>query len=413
MVKLHDFLACALEHAPGRVTVDDLLAAMQKAFGIIVEDRHGDTWVTTREVLQEESETIRFVKCSRGTLAPICLHPEFSGETRLSKEQIGAVSHILTSADRVIGVSGGPGTGKTTLMKAAVEAINTAGLEVFTFAPSADASRGVLRSEGFAEADTLHQLLLNPATQAMVVGQVVWLDEAGLVGTTHLRKLFELSEKLNFRVILGGDTSQHSPVPRGDALRILEDHAGLKHFRVQTVRRQKVERYREAVQNISNRRLKEGFNILDGMGWIREIPDETRHLALADEFVASTSEGRSALIVAPTHSEGRRISRAVRSKLKDAGLLGPGEFYLTRLKSNGWTRLSARFLAIINLGRWYSFIRIHPAIFSDAERGPPFCPSARIMSWCGFLQLIRPKNSPRRGGEVFGLLCGALSRRRR
>ena len=337
VVKLHDFLACALEHAPGRVTIEDLQATLQRTSEIIAEDKDGDRWVTTTSVLHEEYQNIQFVKGTRGTLAPINAEPDLSEADTLSLEQAGAVEHILTSADHVIGISGGPGTGKTTLMKAAVEAINRAGLEVYTFAPSADASRGVLRSEGFEDADTLQQLLLNPAIQAKVAGQVVWLDEAGLVGTTHLRKLFSLSEKLKFRVILGGDTTQHSPVPRGDALRILEDHAGLKHVRVRTVRRQKVEQYRQAVEHISSRRLKKGFHLLDGMGWIREIPDETRHLALADEFVVSSSEGRSALIVVPTHSEGRKISRAVRRKLKDAGLLGSEEVYLARLKNNGWT----------------------------------------------------------------------------
>lgn len=350
VVKLHDLLACALEYAPGRVSVDDLHAAMQKSPEIITEDQEGDKWITTTGVLQEEFKNIQFVKRTRGTMTPINPDPDLSKESNLSPEQFGVVEHILTSPDRVIEVSGGPGTGKTTLMNAAVEAINAAGFEVFPFAPSADASRGVLRSEGFSEADTLHQLLQNPTVQAKVAGQVVWVDEAGLVGAAQLRRLFALSEKLKFRVILGGDTSQHSPVPRGDALRILEDHAGLKHARVRTVRRQKVEQYRQAVEHVSNRRLKKGFRILDEMGWIQEIPDETRHLALADEFVASTGEGRSALIVVPTHSEGRKISRAVRRKLKDAELLGSKEVHFARLKNNSWTEAQRSVLANYQTG---------------------------------------------------------------
>ena len=59
----------------------------------------------------------------------------------LNPEQREAVLHVLHSTDRVTAIRGGAGTGKTTMMKEAVAAIERCGQKVFTFAPSAEASR--------------------------------------------------------------------------------------------------------------------------------------------------------------------------------------------------------------------------------------------------------------------------------
>jgi beta-glucosidase/6-phospho-beta-glucosidase/beta-galactosidase len=91
------------------------------------------------------------------------------------------VRHVLQSTDRVTAIRGGAGTGKTTMMREAVAAIESNGAKVFTFAPSAEASRGVLRTDaGFANAETVEALLQNEKLQAQVRGQVIWIDEAGL-----------------------------------------------------------------------------------------------------------------------------------------------------------------------------------------------------------------------------------------
>ena len=55
------------------------------------------------------------------------------------------------------------------------------GQHVFAFAPSSQASRNVLAKEGFKDAETLEMLLKNEKLQARTKGQVLWVDEAGLV----------------------------------------------------------------------------------------------------------------------------------------------------------------------------------------------------------------------------------------
>jgi ATP-dependent exoDNAse (exonuclease V) alpha subunit len=98
--------------------------------------------------------------------------------------------------------------------------LNPPAQKVFTFAPSAEASRGVLRSDaGFANAETVEALLQNEKLQAQVRGQVIWIDEAGLLSVRTLARVADLAQKQNCRIILSGDTAQHRAVERGDALR--------------------------------------------------------------------------------------------------------------------------------------------------------------------------------------------------
>ena len=77
-------------------------------------------------------------------------------------------------------------------------------------APSAGASRGVLREEaGFKDADTVAMFLKSEAMQEHAAGQVIWVDEASLLGNKDMAALFDIAERVNARVILMGDRRQH------------------------------------------------------------------------------------------------------------------------------------------------------------------------------------------------------------
>src|SRR5450432_1209979 len=102
------------------------------------------------------------------------------------------------------------------MREAVVSAIEAKGFKVFVFAPSADASRGTLLEEGFANAQTIAHLLANTKLQKETQGQVIWVDEAGLLGAHDMLEILRIAGD-STRVILTGDTAQHAPVARGDA----------------------------------------------------------------------------------------------------------------------------------------------------------------------------------------------------
>jgi hypothetical protein len=125
-------------------------------------------------------------------------------------------------------------------------------------------------------------------------------------------------------------------VPRGDAFRLLQTHAGITAAVVGDIRRQRGE-YKQAIEALSQGDLQAGFERLDRMGAIREVPDDLRHRQLADDYLAATREGKSALVVAPTHKEGREVTARIRDGLKAAGTLKGHERVFGQFVSYGLT----------------------------------------------------------------------------
>lgn len=230
---------------------------------------------------------------------------------------------MLSSRDAVTLVRGGAGVGKTTMMQEAVAGIEAQGTKVFTFAPSAGA-KDVLKKSGFDRAETVARLLVDPKLQGETKGQVLWVDEAGLLGSRTMAQLFELAEKNDCRVVLSGDRRQHGSVERGAALRLLEDEAGLKPAEIREIQRQEGD-YKRAVQALSDGRTEEGFRELDNLGWVREVGTAERYQAMAADYLSSAANGVETLVVSPTHAEGERITRAIRQGLRESKLLGGDE----------------------------------------------------------------------------------------
>jgi conjugative relaxase-like TrwC/TraI family protein len=189
-------LAEALKRGYGEASVEATERAVAQQ-DIIIGEKEGRRFATTQTVLAEEQRMINYARDGRGTCARLGNgQHEFKREW-LNKEQRLAVEHVLESTDRVILIRGAAGTGKTSMMMEAVEAIESGGKRVFTFAPSADASRGVLAEAGFKDADTVARLLKDEKLQQQIMGNVIWVDEASLMGSRTMGEVFDLADRLD------------------------------------------------------------------------------------------------------------------------------------------------------------------------------------------------------------------------
>jgi conjugative relaxase-like TrwC/TraI family protein len=362
-----ELLRTTLRYGVGSVDVE--AAHRQLAESDLLRRKSEDrTYVTSPGVLLEEQRMLAYARAGRGTRKPLVGREREIQRSFLSAEQQAAVKSIWRSPDAVIAIRGAAGVGKTTLMLEAVEGIEAQGRKVFTFAPSAQASRGVLRGEGFSTADTVAKLLQDETLQQAVRGQVLWIDEAGLLGTKTLHQVFELAEKSEARVVLTGDSRQHGAVERGDSLRLLERHAGIVPAEVTEIKRQRGD-YKHAVHSLATGRTVEGFDQLDRLGSVRELSDDQRYQNLATDYRDALQRGKKCLIIAPTHAEGRQVTETVRDELRHAGLLEVRELGFTRLQNRQWTEAERRDAVRYQVGDVVQFVKPAPG-FCRGDRCP-------------------------------------------
>lgn len=250
----------------------------------------------------------------------------------LSPEQSALVKHILTSPDQVVLVVGDAGTGKTRSVRTAFDAIHC---PVEMLAPSADASRGVLRSEGFSKADTVKSFLLSDERQDRVKNGVIWVDEAGMLPIRDLSALADIARAHNARLILQGDPKQHrSPARHGNMMNVLQEYAGLPVGRLSEIWRQKHQGYKRIVADIAHGDRSGAFDGLAYLGWVQKVEDNA---PLVDDYVAALDAKKTVLVVAPTHAEGDEVTADIRARLKRDSKLGKDDHEVRQLVAANWT----------------------------------------------------------------------------
>ncbi len=337
-----EVLATAVKSSIGQATPEQVRQAFTSDAAILAVNEQLRTLITTKDAVKEEKQLIRRCIEAKNRYRPINERYE-PQNALLNDQQRRAVQHALSSTDGITIITGKAGTGKTTLMKEVQAGILASGKRIFAFAPSSEASRGVQRSEGFENADTVARLITDSSTHADLKNQVVWIDEAGMLSNKDMNKILAIADAQSARVILSGDTRQHTSVERGDALRILQQEAGIKPVTVDKIQRQQNNAYKEAVASLSDGKVERGFKQLDRMGAIHEIADSSEriHTIAKDYYQSAYGTGiyrtKNVLVVAPTHAEGDLVSNEIRQTLKAHDVIGQDDHNYTVLHNRQLT----------------------------------------------------------------------------
>lgn len=295
--------------------------------------------VASRETLLAENEFVQWAETQRHGYGALGASPETGG---LSRDQSRAVSEILASSSRIVVLQGDAGTGKTTCLRAIVAGVERAGGRVFGCAPSAGAA-DVLRRELTPDANTLQQLLVNQSLQLATHGRVLVVDEAGLISVRQMRDLCRLAYVNDNRVILVGDTKQHTSVEAGDALRCLQEYAHVPVANLREIRRQRDPAYREAVRQLAAGDAFGAFNTFARLGSVREIRDDRKLFQeAADDYVRTITAGKRCLAISPVWREIHTFTDEVRARLKAIGRLEKEERAYATVFSLQWTREQCR-----------------------------------------------------------------------
>jgi conjugative relaxase-like TrwC/TraI family protein len=325
VVPEHELLNVALSQRPGEVDLPALKTAVKYSPDLVKTERG----FSTRQILATELDLIQTVNAGCDAVAP--LHPGYQPAAWLGEDQQRAIYHVLRTSDRITGLRGLAGSGKTTTLRELVAACKEARIEPLFCTPTAAATE-VLRKEGF-EAVTLQSLLLTkPALSAR---QLVVLDEAGAVGMDDMKRLFDLAR--DARIVLSGDTGQHASVARGDAMRILENHSDFQSGQLTRIRRQRKVEYRRAVELAAQKNTNEAFAQLERMGAVTEFSGDQLHGEAAQSYVKALAQNQSTLLVAPTWNEIEAVTEKVRAALKTSGRLAGDEKEFQVFDSMSWT----------------------------------------------------------------------------
>jgi conjugative relaxase-like TrwC/TraI family protein len=330
VVPEHELLNAALSQRLGEVDLPALKASVKCSADLVKTERG----FSTPQILATELDLIQTVNAGCDAVTP--LHPGYRPADWLGEDQRRAIYHVLRTSDRITGLRGLAGSGKTTALRELVAACKEAKIEPLFCAPTAAATE-VLRKEGF-EAKTLQSLLLSK--QPLSKDKLVVLDEAGAVGMDDMKWLFDCAT--DARIILSGDTGQHASVARGDAMRILERHSDFKSGQLTAIRRQHKAAYRKAVELAAQKRTVEAFAQLERMGAVAEFSGDKLHDSAAKSYLKALVENKSALLVAPTWAEIEAVTEKVRAALKTSGRLAGEEKEFQVFDSLSWTEAQKR-----------------------------------------------------------------------
>ena len=320
----------ALFHGLGSLTPEQVAAELPRR-GVIAREKDGRKMVTTKAVLAEERFITAFALSGRGTMRSAGV-PAGLERGPLDDDQWSAVRGLLGSHDRVNLVDSAAGTGKSTMLKAFDDGMRRSGQKV-TYLATTTQAVDVLRRDGF-EAETVAKFLVSDTMQQAAQGGRVVVDEASMMGHGDAFRLFQTAKACDLRIDFLGDSTQHGSVARGALMRVLRAHGGIEPFRLARIKRQESGPYRAAVKLLSEGRTLEGFDRLDALGWVKQMPDDDRDRAIASDYLHALDSCKSwdeILVVSPTHAEGERITDHIRQALRHAGRLGQEERDFTRL----------------------------------------------------------------------------------
>lgn len=281
--------------------------------------------LTTARTIEAEQEILRRVHDGQHQVQPVMTRQQVDqiarGHPHLNRGQKRVIEEVLSSPDRVQGIQGYAGVGKTTVLGLLRTAAEGQGYEVQGFAPTSRAAKQ-LQVAG-VEATTLQGFLAGAKESRAAAEQrrLFFVDESSLASTHQVRD-FLARLAPNDRVLLIGDIRQHQGVEAGRPFEQLQQ-AGMRTAKLDEIVRQRDPSLKSAVELLAHGQTAKALVELRERGRVLEIPDrEERIRTIARIYTDSPA---NTLIVSPDNNSRRELNHAVRAELKANGILAPSD----------------------------------------------------------------------------------------
>ena len=275
--------------------IEEAIISMKAKEEIIIEEREdGTEWVYAKPFYEAEkniaerlislknSENIKYISTLKKDLEKI----EKDINIELSDKQREAIESV--NDNNVCIITGGPGTGKTTIIKAIIELYKKHGMKPVLCAPTGRAAKRMTETTG-EEAKTLHRLLElagisddneNFNTDLLVTpidGDIIIVDEASMLDMFLMNYLLKAIYK-GTKLVLVGDINQLPSVGPGSVLKDI-----IESEKIHTITLNQI--FRQAAKSkiiVNAHRLNEGQNFISGNVKQTIIDDE--NIDLLDDF---------------------------------------------------------------------------------------------------------------------------------
>lgn len=303
---------------------------------------------TTPETIAHERANVRYVVEGRNAVEPIMSAEDAQAQAKtrnfLNPKQSVVVEEVLNSADRVHGLQGLAGTGKTTALEVIREGAEQSGYTVQGFAPSSKAA-GALRDAG-VEAKTLQSFLASKQPDPEIK-HLYMLDESSLASSKQMRSFLEKLGPSD-RVLVIGDTRQHQAVDAGRPFQQMQD-AGMRTAQLDQIMRQKDPELLKAVQQLATGNVQAGIKMLADQERITEVQNPKERIqAIAKDYAADPAK---TLVVSPDNRSRQQINEAVRAELLGKGVLAEnGKQFKTLTHRNDMTGADRTWAARYDVG---------------------------------------------------------------
>ena len=325
-----DILEAALNRGMGQTTYAQVRQEFERRVQArefrAVEHVDAGQQYTTAAMLRMERETVGHMQEGnrRGYNDPMLVRADIRIETEnrhpeLNAGQRQAVDEVFLSREKIVGLDGVAGAGKTTTLAVVREGAEWAGYKVEGFAPTSRAAQTL--GDAGIETMTLQAHLARGQRVDTGEHRIYVVDESSLAST---KQMHEFVERLhpNDRVLLVGDTRQHESVEAGRIFAQLQD-AGMKTVKLEEIVRQKDPELKQTVEQLARGQVAEAVAGLERQGRIHEVNGhEERIAAIAKEYAKSPE---NTLVVSPDNRSRAEINQAIHTELQVKGVVGREE----------------------------------------------------------------------------------------
>jgi conjugative relaxase-like TrwC/TraI family protein len=320
-------MTAALRRSMGEATFsevrDDFSARREQGQFRTVSQRTYDSAqrYTTPETLATERANIQQVRDGRHALASMMTEREAFAQADarsfLNDAQRRVVHEVLTSTDRIHGLQGLAGSGKTASLETIREGAEGKGYKVEGFAPTSRAA-AQLREAGI-DANTLQSFLARKVEDTPGQRHLYMLDESSLASSKQMRDFLQKVSPED-RVLVIGDIRQHQGVEAGKPFEQMQQ-AGMKTSQLDQIMRQKDAGLLQAVQHLASGETEKGVELLAQQGRVTEVKNGVDRIAAIAKNYAAQPE--NTIVVSPDNQSRQQINEAIRAELQSTGQLSP------------------------------------------------------------------------------------------